>query len=404
MGEYDVIVVGGSFAGLNFSRVAAINGLKVLILEKQKEIAEYVASTGIFIKEIPEIFQIPKKFCTNAICTMHIYSPSNKSMSISSKVERFYTTKTKEYLNWLAEQCQKWGVDLSLNSNYITKTSSKNFVKIKFKKRNKLKEVKAKFIVGADGALSNVANSFNLSKNKEFLFGTEQVLTNVKGVKKDSFYCFLDYKLAPRYMCWVAPNQNKIQIGLAGNINKFNPAQALKNFKKRLNKYFDFSQARLIEKRRGLIPVGGILDKTVTDKCLLLGNAAGMVTAFAGGGIFPSLSYSIKAGECVADYILNKNKESLKYYTKYSKGIKDHLKVSRHLRTIYNTLNSNELLEDAFNILKTKEGKKLIKNLYFGGPAKGHSWRTIFLSFEEFLRDPKVYPLFGKLILDEIMK
>lgn len=397
---YDVIVVGGSFAGLNFSRVAAINGLKVLVLERRQQIADHLGSTGIFIKEVPEMFQIPKRFCTNPINKMHLFSPSGKSLVLSSKTERFYMSDTKAYLKWLGEQAQKWNVNIKLNSNYLSKEISKNLIKVKFKEKNKIKEIKTKFVVGADGSVSSVANSFSLSKNQKFLFGTEQILTGIKGIEKDSFYCFLDYDSAPGYLCWVAPNKDKFHIGLAGHLNKFDSSQALTNFKNKLKKYFDFSHAKLIETKQGLIPIGGLLDKTVTNRCLLLGDSAGMITPLSCGGIFPSLSYSIKAGESVADYLLNNNKQALEDYSRYNTNLKDHLNFEKKLRIAYDTLNSNELLEDAFNVINTKEGKQLIKSLYL--KSSDHNWKTIFSSSEEFLKDPKAYALFGKLILDEL--
>ena len=45
MNDFDVVVVGGSFAGLSFARQSSANGLNVLVLEKDR-VGEHIRTTG----------------------------------------------------------------------------------------------------------------------------------------------------------------------------------------------------------------------------------------------------------------------------------------------------------------------------------------------------------------------
>ena len=51
MARYDLIIVGGSFAGLACARTAALRGLKVAVLDAKDEPGARVRTTGILVKE-----------------------------------------------------------------------------------------------------------------------------------------------------------------------------------------------------------------------------------------------------------------------------------------------------------------------------------------------------------------
>ena len=54
MRRFDLIVVGGSFAGLACARTAALRGLKVAVIERKGDPGEAVRTTGILVKEAAE--------------------------------------------------------------------------------------------------------------------------------------------------------------------------------------------------------------------------------------------------------------------------------------------------------------------------------------------------------------
>ena len=58
MARFDLIVVGGSFAGLACARTAALRGLQVAVMDAKPEPGARVRTTGILVKRRP----------TTAIC------------------------------------------------------------------------------------------------------------------------------------------------------------------------------------------------------------------------------------------------------------------------------------------------------------------------------------------------
>ena len=156
------------------------------------------------------------------------------------------------------------------------------------------------FVLGCDGARSNVARNFKLSKNQHFLIGAEAEYEGIQGLDPNKLHVFLDSKLAPGYIGWVVPGVGISQVGIAVR----RPHQPdLKAFEQKISKIFDFSKAKLVGRRGGLIPCGGVLKHWHKDRVMLLGDAAGMVSPLTAGGIYPSLEIGARAGESISHYL-----------------------------------------------------------------------------------------------------
>ena len=84
--NFDVVVVGGGPAGSSAARIAAENECTVALVEKEKEIAETVRTSGVtWISDIKK-FKIPED-CYNSIKKFSFCSPKN-SVTISDNVAK----------------------------------------------------------------------------------------------------------------------------------------------------------------------------------------------------------------------------------------------------------------------------------------------------------------------------
>ncbi len=64
---YDVVVVGASFAGLSFASIAAVLGLRVLVVERDTEIGAVVRTTGVLFNDVLDIIDVPARYLINAV-------------------------------------------------------------------------------------------------------------------------------------------------------------------------------------------------------------------------------------------------------------------------------------------------------------------------------------------------
>jgi len=138
--------------------------------------------------------------------------------------------------------------------------------------------------------------------NRRFLSGVEAEFIGVRGVDDDRIHVFLDSHLAPGYIAWVVPGLGQTQVGLAARYGR--PLQ-LDRFIERVAGLFDFSGARIVSRRGGLIPVGGPVSPMGCDGAALVGDAAGLVSPLTAGGIHTALESGRLAGLAVCDHLLD---------------------------------------------------------------------------------------------------
>jgi flavin-dependent dehydrogenase len=112
----------------------------------------------------------------------------------------------------------------------------------------------------------------------------------------------LDSKLAPGYLAWVAPGPKVTQVGLAVGPGR---RPQLDRFLERTEPIFHFGEGRVVERRAGRIPCGGLVKPWATDGVMLVGDAAGMVSPATGGGIRLAFQFGRRAAHAIADHLLH---------------------------------------------------------------------------------------------------
>ena len=79
--EYDLVIVGAGPAGSSAAYVAAKNGIKVALLEKEENVAQTVRTSGVTWIDYAKEFGIPEA-CYNPIRTYNFCSPKTKFQSV----------------------------------------------------------------------------------------------------------------------------------------------------------------------------------------------------------------------------------------------------------------------------------------------------------------------------------
>jgi flavin-dependent dehydrogenase len=70
-----------------------------------------------------------------------------------------------------------------------------------------------------------------------------------------------------------------------------------------LKAVLDIRDIRVMARRSGLIPSGGVVPNLGTRRVMLVGDAAGMVSPVTGGGIHTALHFGRRAAVLVANYL-----------------------------------------------------------------------------------------------------
>ena len=349
MEAYDLVVVGGGFAGLSCAQTASERGLKTLVLEKKAASGVLPHTTGIVVKEVADIWNIPKQF-TRKLDGIRLYAPSFEYVDLTSPDHYFLATDTSALQSWMAEKTEAAGASIRYQVLFHYANAADGEIHIEQHK------ISTRYMVGCDGAESRVARNFNLDSNDSFLFGIEAVYKGVKNINDDHLHVFLDSALAPGYMAWLIPGDGVTQIGLAVRTPR---VPKLDNFISKISALFNFDNAELIESRTGLIPNSGCLSSFAKENVMLLGDAAGMASPLSAGGIHPSVELSRIAGIAISDYLLENGPSP----ETVLKKVMPNYRYKKGMRNVVDLLNVENKNYDRF--INNYLFKSLAKTMFF---------------------------------------
>ncbi|MGZ6023157.1 MAG: FAD-dependent oxidoreductase [Rhizomicrobium sp.] len=363
--RYDLIIVGGSFAGLACARTAALRGLKVAVIDGKSEPGAHVRTTGIVVKEASDDFDLPARLMRK-VRGVRLYAPNERSLDLSAPGYFFQATDTPGMLRWMASEAERAGATLLYDRTFKTAVEHERGVALTSL------GLHASFLVGADGARSRVAETFSLSRNSRFLAGVEIECEPLKDLDPRFLHCFADSRIAPGYIAWAVPGVDSTQIGVAAR----RPAKPdLRELLLRLKSVCDTREIKVTARRSGLIPSGGTLRHLGTNRVILIGDAAGMVSPVTGGGIHTALHFGRRAAQLVSDYLGDRGPHPVGALTREA----PRFRIKRVLRRLLDTAPSNTLI-NAFLI--TSPMKALAQRMYFhsrsGSAESFEAWSKEF--------------------------
>ena len=295
MTKKTVLIAGGGFAGLACAKALAQRGVATTLLERKAQAGVGMHTTGIIVKECADEFEIPDSV-TRKVTDVRLYAPNLRHMDLASSDYFFLTTDTPALMRYFADEAIKAGTNIIFDTSYDKATQIGDEIIVNDG------VYKADYLIGADGPRSKVADDFALGQNTEFLLGAEAEYTGLPLHDTNAFYCFLDQNLAHGYLGWVIPGVGVAQVGVAQRMPRKPDIEA---FTKNMKPLFDFSEAKVVARRGGLIPCGGLVKPFATGRVFLLGDAAGIVSPLTAGGIHTALRYGKILGETLAHYINN---------------------------------------------------------------------------------------------------
>lgn len=303
--DFDVIVVGASFAGSTFAQTAAEQGARVLLLEKDFTVGHAVHTTGVLINEVLELADIPSSLLLDPVNTFYLYPPDRNRIVVSAPGFRYWMSDTAGLLQGLFKAAITAGAECELGACFVDARPTTEGITVYYHKGAN-QRAQARFLVGADGPLSRVAAVSHLHRNQRFLSGAEWIVEGLSP-PMHTFSLIFDYSLAPGYCAWLAPRGGRAAVGVAGYAWQFSPVRALHQAIGEFSALFGNSNLHIVERKGGIIPIGGPAAKMCSERVMLLGDAAGLCGPATGGGIFTAMVSGRLAADAVLQYLNGDN-------------------------------------------------------------------------------------------------
>ena len=307
--DFEVVVVGGGPAGSSAARMAAKNGCTVALIEKEKEIAETVRTSGVtWISDIKK-FEIPNE-CYNPIKKFSFCSPKN-SVTISDNIAKAAVLDVRKTYRFLANRAQSSGVRIftSTNVSEVLKNSDGKCVGVIAKSNDEYIQFNSKVIIDASGFASIVARELGHVKQwKKFGVGAEFEVKTEK-LEYDNWWLMVGQEYSPAGYAWIFPtskNTARVGVGIGKPDSEVDPTIRLNELiDKKIGPIKDLGKIEKIEFHYGLIPNEGLSRKTVYDNLILVGDSAGQANPLVLEGIRYAIRFGEVAGKVAASAIKN---------------------------------------------------------------------------------------------------
>jgi flavin-dependent dehydrogenase len=281
-------------------------------LERKHDPGDKLHTTGIIVTEVVDqiaLFDhLPSEF-VRQVPGVRLYAPNMRYVDLDAPGYYFLATDTPNVIRWLATQAQQAGVELACGTSFTGATKTRGGYQL-----DGLGDTR--YLIGADGPNSQVAKSLALGQNRKFLFGMEYEFDGLTLAATDRLHCFLDRKLAPGYIGWRVPGGGVTQIGLARRMPRDPEAmkRVMVRFLEKVAPVADVRGREPASIRAGAIPCGGVVRPVATERALLVGDAAGMVSPVTAGGIHTALKHGLAAGHAVAEFLEGKCEDPAQWF------------------------------------------------------------------------------------------
>lgn len=363
MTTYDVVVVGAGLAGLETARRLAGRGARVLLLDHKTEVDRGVHTTGIFVRRTLEDFALPEDCLGPEIRRVVLYSPRGRPLELESTHPEFRVGKMGVLYRRMLDECIAAGVEWSPRTRFAGLLDDGARSVVLLERGGRGAGILARFVIGADGAQSRVAHALGLSLNRHWLVGVEDVF-HLPSAGPPSLHCFLDPELAPGYLAWVVADGEEVHVGVGGHGARYQPAEALRRFRAKVEGRFGLRGRMADERRGGRIPVGGVLPRIASGRGLLVGDAAGAVSPLTAGGLDPCIRLSALAARVAADYLASGDPADLAPYagTRFRRRFASRLA----LRRVLSAVRSPALVELGCAAMSIPPMRALAARVFFG--------------------------------------
>jgi flavin-dependent dehydrogenase len=361
----DVLVVGAGLAGLHTATLLAQYGHDVLLVERRPALAGAIRTTGIFVRRTLDDFALPPECLGPPIRRVVLYPPGlRRPVTLESPRDEYRVGDMAPLYVAAANAASDAGVRVALGTRYAGRRDD-SFV---LNGPHGQTTVRARFVVGADGARSRVARDLGLDRNQHLLVGAEEVfgISGCDGDAPPTFHCVLDPALAPGYLAWVVNDGRHAHVGVAGYAERFPDGLrgALERFAVSAPGLPDVERPEHVERRGGPIPVGGVLRRISCSHGLLVGDAAGAVSPLTAGGLDPCLRLSEHAAAVLDDALRAGRRDTLARYD--GGALRARFRGRLVLRKALAQVRTPILATAAFSVLRTPLGRAAARRILFG--------------------------------------
>jgi geranylgeranyl reductase len=310
--EFDVVVIGGGPSGATSADDLARAGWRVLLVDRAGRIKP---CGGAVPPKLVEEFEIPEHLLVARIHSARMVSPSAKEVDMPIDGGYVGMVDREHFDEWLRERAVQNGAE-RLTGQFLRIERDEDgdaIVCVENKAGGGLQRIRARMVLGADGARSEVARqAIPGAEEVPFVYAYHEILRTPAALpasyaanRCDVYY---DGVLSPDFYAWVFPHGKTISAG-AGTARKgFSIRQAVGD----LRRVAGLEGAEVIRREGAPIPLKPLRRWDNGRDVLVVGDAAGVVAPASGEGIYYAMACGRMAARAIDKCLATGNAHALR--------------------------------------------------------------------------------------------
>jgi geranylgeranyl diphosphate/geranylgeranyl-bacteriochlorophyllide a reductase len=299
---FDVAIVGGGPSGATAANDLASLGYRVLLLDRAGRIKP---CGGAIPPRLIAEFEIPDELLVARISSARMVSPADRQVDMPIDGGFVGMVDRDVFDEWLRERAASSGAERRTGVFRELTRDTDGIATLSYETRNavnalQMTSIKARVVIGADGALSAVARQcIPGAENIRYVFAYHEIVRSpAQGLNAfDGTRCDVIYRgrLSPDFYSWIFPHGATTSIGTGSAHKGF----SLRGSVGELRQTLGLSDATTIRREGAPIPLQPLKRWDNGRDVVLAGDAAGVVAPASGEGIY----YAMASGRIVADAV-----------------------------------------------------------------------------------------------------
>ncbi|AWW75529.1 geranylgeranyl diphosphate reductase [Erythrobacter sp. KY5] len=327
---YDVVVVGGGPAGATAANDLALAGHSVLLMERGGRIKP---CGGAIPPRALDDFDIPQSLLVARARSARMIAPSGRAVDMPvGEIGYVGMVDREEFDEWLRERARMSGAErLTATFDKVERDNHAHpLVTFRRERGGPIEKVRARCVIGADGARSAVAKQcLPDAERVKCVFAYHEIIkspelgmiANDDAYDPDRCDVFYQGKLSPDFYAWVFPHGETASIGV-GSANK---GFSLRGAVSEMRTELDLTRCETIRREGAPIPLKPLKRWDNGADVIVAGDAAGIVAPASGEGIYYAMVGGRYSAEAASQMLLTGEAKALKLARK--RFMKDHGRV-----------------------------------------------------------------------------